>query len=79
MEKIVVEVSKGEYKGDPMMTFTAENDRYPFSFGKAKCAKMIKGILDYGLKETLCLISEVADDALSPEEAQAFNDLVNDI
>ena len=53
----------GTYKNSPIITIkTDETDRYPFSFGKTKAAKLLDVIEAYGIEEVIERLKEVANE-----------------
>ena len=62
---------KGEYKGSPMVVCQADSsDRYPFSFGAGKAAKVLDSIAEHGTMDFMKLLAEVAGDKVSAETLQ---------
>jgi hypothetical protein len=63
-------IEKGEYKSSPLVVIKKdEADRFPFSFGKGKAAKLLKALLSEP-KALVDLMVEVAEDEISDEERQ---------
>jgi len=61
-------IEKGEYKSSPLVVIKKDGeDRFPFSFGKGKAAKLLKALLTEP-KVLVDLMVEVADDEISEEE-----------
>jgi hypothetical protein len=56
-------IEKGEFKDSPMVTIKSDAaDRWPFSFGPAKAAKLLEAISEHGLEKVMELLVEVAGD-----------------
>lgn len=60
-------VAKDSYKDSPTFVIkNDDNDRWPFSFGPAKAAKLLEAIAEKGLPQILELMIDVAGDKLDP-------------
>jgi hypothetical protein len=60
-------VSKDKFKDSPTLVIKSdENDRWPFSFGPAKAAKLLEAIHEKGMPKMLELMLDVAGDKLDP-------------
>lgn len=72
MNKLV----KGDYKGSPMVVCQADDaDRYPFSFGAGKAAKVLDSIAQHGIIDFVTLLKEVAGSKVSQETLDKVNQL----
>lgn len=55
-------IRRSEFKGNEILAFGPEDDRYPFSFGKGKAAKLVEAIklngVDAVVKELFDFVGE---------------------
>lgn len=70
MDTIKLEIT--EYKGSPLLSFSTEGDRYPFSFGKAKARKILAFIQQNGVEAFMGKLTEfVGEENVSATNIEA--------